>query len=145
MPPISKLNKDFLKNVLAGRKKLIPMNQVRPINVPKYDELSVIRLYKDAMAQASLAVFFPDIASEKHLPDREYFFNIINTIEPVYLDQLIRHAQTTRLTGKDAQPQDQMIEVDDFWKKELQASPFYSSNFQRLILFREPREIPDAA
>ena len=104
MPPITKLNKDFLKSVFAGKKKLMPVSQVRPVNVPKYDELSVTALYQDVMAQASLSVFFPDIISEKHLPDRDYFFTIINTVEPVYLDQLIRHAQKTRLTGKEAQP-----------------------------------------
>ena len=42
MPPITKLNKDFLKEVFAGRKHLIPQAQIRPVVVPKYDELSVM-------------------------------------------------------------------------------------------------------
>jgi hypothetical protein len=50
MPPINKLNKDFLKSVFADRKKLMPLNQVRSVNVPRYDELSVTALYKEVMA-----------------------------------------------------------------------------------------------
>ena len=44
MPPIKKVTKDFLKEVFAGRKHFIPRSQLRPIEVPKYDELSVVNL-----------------------------------------------------------------------------------------------------
>ena len=60
LPPKKKITKDFLKEVFAGRKSLIPYAQLRPIDVPHYDELSVVNLLDDAMAQASLAKFFPD-------------------------------------------------------------------------------------
>ena len=44
MPPLKKITKDFLKEVFAGRKHLIPRAQLRPIEVPRYDELSVMHL-----------------------------------------------------------------------------------------------------
>ena len=34
------MNKDFLKDVLAGRKQLLKKAEVQPIKVPSYDELS---------------------------------------------------------------------------------------------------------
>ena len=83
MPPVTKINKDFLKEVFAGRKHLIPQAQVRPVVVPKYDELSVRALYKDVMAQPEMAKYFPTAPSDKHFPDREYFFNVLNTSEPI--------------------------------------------------------------
>ena len=49
LPPIKKITKDFLKDVFAGRKNLIPRAQLPPIEVPRYDELSVIHLIKDIM------------------------------------------------------------------------------------------------
>ena len=39
------LNKDFLKQILSGQKKLLAVNEVRYINVPLYDELSVKSIY----------------------------------------------------------------------------------------------------
>ena len=35
------VNKDFLKKVLSEEKKLLSLNDVKYVNVPRYDELSV--------------------------------------------------------------------------------------------------------
>ena len=96
MPPIRKVNKDFLKQVFAGKKQLIPRNQLRPIEVPHYDELSVDGLIKDVMSIPDLGKFFPEQKTPANRPDREFFFNIINTADPDYLSALIRHAQGLR-------------------------------------------------
>ena len=39
------INKDFLKQVFDGQKRLLGMNEVRRVNVPHYDELSVKNLW----------------------------------------------------------------------------------------------------
>jgi hypothetical protein len=44
------VTKDFLKLVFSGKKDLIPLCQIKPINVPRYDELSVTALIKGVMA-----------------------------------------------------------------------------------------------
>ena len=49
MPSRKKVTKDFLKLVFAGKKDLIPQAQIRPINVPKYDELSTRALIGEVM------------------------------------------------------------------------------------------------
>ena len=41
MTLLNRVNKDFLKEVLQGHKLLLTMSEVRHINVPVYDELSV--------------------------------------------------------------------------------------------------------
>ena len=41
LPDDTMFNKDFLKQVLAEEKMLMPISQVRFINVPHYDEVSV--------------------------------------------------------------------------------------------------------
>ena len=45
LPPESMINKDFIKLVLMGSKKLVKMSNLKPINAPAYDEISVKRLY----------------------------------------------------------------------------------------------------
>ena len=54
------MNKDFIKLVLAGKKKLLKMSALTRINVPVYDELSVKRLYADAMKLPNLLDYFPN-------------------------------------------------------------------------------------
>ena len=39
------MNKDFLKEVLTGEKRLLALNEVKYVNVPLYDELSVVALW----------------------------------------------------------------------------------------------------
>ena len=127
MPPRKKMTKDFLKEVFAGRKHLIRRAQLRPIEVPKYDELSVISLIGDIMKEKELSKFFPEQRTKADLPDREYFFNVVNTSDPDYLAALIKHAHDLRFGAKNPQDNPSTIEVNEQWAKELQASPYYSS------------------
>jgi hypothetical protein len=127
MPPVRKVNKDFLKQVFAGKKQLIPRIQLRPIEVPHYDELSVDALIKDVMTIPDLGKFFLEQKTPANRPDREFFFNIINTVDPDYLSALIRHAQGLRFGSSARSKEDNIIEVNEYWRKELEASPNYSS------------------
>ena len=70
MPPRNKVTKDFLKEVFAGRKHLIPRPQLRPIEVSKYDDLSVVSLIADIIKEKELAKFFPEQRTKADLLDR---------------------------------------------------------------------------
>ena len=39
------VNKDFLKDVLGGKKSLLSISEIRCVCVPKFDELSVKGIY----------------------------------------------------------------------------------------------------
>ncbi len=79
------------------------------------------------MATKDLGRFFPDQRTLSDLPDRDYFFNVINTVEPDYLAALIKHAQNQRFENKVTDENPNIIKVTSFWKKELEASPYFSS------------------
>ena len=49
VPEIRYLNKDFLKQVFVEKKKLLSMIDIRPIHIPKYDEVSVKNMIKDIL------------------------------------------------------------------------------------------------
>ena len=106
---------------------------MRPIVVPKYDELSVVGLIEEVMKEKELAKFFPDQRTKADLPDREFFFNVVNTSDPDYLSALIKHAHEQRFGAKNPQDNPNVIEVNDQWTKELQASPYYCSKINYLI------------
>ena len=45
LPPEYMLNKDFLKAVLTEQKSLLQLEQVKRVNVPLFDELSVVKIW----------------------------------------------------------------------------------------------------
>ena len=79
------VNKDFLKDVLAGKKMLLKKADIQQIMVPHYDELSVKRLWPDLKKDAEFLQYFPDVYPNDKGPPREYFFNVLNTVHPEYL------------------------------------------------------------
>ena len=117
MPPRKKVKKDFLKEVFAGLKHLIPWAQLRPIDVSKYDELSVVSLIADIMKEKDLAKFFPEQRTKADLPDRQFFFNVVNTSDPDYHAALIKHAHDLRFGGKNPQDNPTTIEVNEQWAR----------------------------
>ena len=92
VPDDTMINKDFLKQVLTEEKELIPIRHVNFVNVPMYDELSVKRLWPDMRMSPDFMKFFPDKLPKGRLPSREYFFNVMNTINEEYMARLIKHA-----------------------------------------------------
>jgi hypothetical protein len=45
LPSKGNFNKYFLKTILEGKKALLPMSELKPINIPRYDEVSLKRMY----------------------------------------------------------------------------------------------------
>jgi hypothetical protein len=94
LPPEYMMNKDFLKEVLTENKSLLRLDEVSRINVPLYDELSVINIWPMMKQEKKFMLYF--LMSKGRVPDREYFFNILNTFQPAYLQSLIKHANEQR-------------------------------------------------
>ena len=90
------VNKDFLKEVFKEEKSLMPLDRVKRISVPLYDELSVISLWPMMKDDAEFMKYFPSQLAKGRVPDREYFFNILNTLQPAYIQALVKHANDQR-------------------------------------------------
>ena len=96
LPPDLMMNKDFLRDVLSEKKKLLKLKDVKFIFVPKYEELSVKNLFPHLKEQPDFMIYFPDRYPKGHPPDREYFFNVLNTLNPKYVSKIISHANLSR-------------------------------------------------
>ena len=120
------MNKDFLKEVFAEDKELLELKEVRWINVPLFDELSVIKIWPMTKEDTQFMKYFPQKLPKGRVPDREYFFNILNTLYPLYVQEIIRHANDQRNSvANDAQARE-TIEVSDKWWEALNDVPFIS-------------------
>ena len=62
------------------------------MNVPKYDELSVKKFWPLMFNVEDFMKYMPDPTADGRLPDREYFWNVLNTVNPAYVRDLIKHS-----------------------------------------------------
>ena len=127
MPPPGQVNKDFLRQVFVGEKKLLKKKQVEYIHVSHYQELSVKNMWQDLKLDPDFKIYFQDEYPQDRLPSRSYFFDILNTTYPVYLAEVIKHAQNARNTLEGEDCKKHAIKVSDEWYDELQRMPFLSS------------------
>jgi len=123
------LNKDFLKEVLVEEKLLLPLNDVKRINVPLYDELSVVTLWPMMKEDKEFMQFFPTKMAKGRVPDREYFMNILNTVNGDYLQQVMKHAHEERASGNGMAKAKETIEISDKWWDSLNALPYVSRKY----------------
>jgi hypothetical protein len=68
--------------------------------MPMFDELSVVSLWPDMQNDEHFMVYFPDKQAKNRLPERDYFFNIMNTLMEEYTQAIMRHANEQRTTGE---------------------------------------------
>ena len=123
------INKDFLKEVFSEDKELLELINVRWINVPLFDELSVVNIWPMTKENKQIMKYFPNKLPKGRVPDREYFFNILNTFQPLYVDQIIQHANAQRNSVASEAQAKETIEVSDKWWNALNASPFLSCKY----------------
>ena len=86
----------FAKEVLRGDKKLLKLSEVKFIQVVRYDELSVKHLYKDLWALSNMAQYFPNKYPKGRCCDRDYMFNVANTLHQDVVSEVVKHALKQR-------------------------------------------------
>ena len=72
----------MIKAIFAGDKKLLKLADVKFISVPKYDEISVKNLYGKLIELEGMGYYFPTKYAKERQCDREYLFNVANTLHP---------------------------------------------------------------
>ena len=97
--------------------------------MPKYDELSIKSLFDKFKGDAKVTVYLPDRLPKGRLPDRSYFFNVLHSVHPQYVKQMIRVAQDNRHKVSQKSLDDGVIRVSDDWWKKLNEVPFSSGKY----------------
>ena len=120
------LNKDFLRQILAEDKKLLALSDVKWIEVPKYDELAVNSIFDRFKADEGLMAYLPDRLPKGRVPDRTYFFNVLHSLYPEFVKQMVRVAQDNRHVAAKNSFDNGVVKVSDDWWKKLNDIPFTS-------------------
>jgi len=98
VPPEKMLNRDFMKQLLVEDKKLLELRHVIHASVPRFDELSVKKFWPLMQRDQVFMQYMPDPTPDGRLPEREYFWNVLNTLHTAYVQRLIEHANAQRMT-----------------------------------------------
>jgi hypothetical protein len=64
---------------------LFKIGDINYILVPIYEELSVKKILDMVKHESEIISYLPDELLTKKIPEREYFFNILNTVYPGFL------------------------------------------------------------
>ena len=92
LPPENHVNKDFLKQLFIDEKKVLKAAGVRQIIVPKLDELNTSPILGMIEEGDILRDYYPYDYFKKKKPDSTFVLNMMNTVHPGYLDELISYA-----------------------------------------------------
>ena len=87
----------FLRAIFCNKKKALKQTKVQSIVVPHYDELSVKNLYGDAMKDELVKDYLPELEQNSNrIPERDFFFGILNSLRPQYLRKVIDDSNRVR-------------------------------------------------
>ena len=75
---------------------------------------------------ATFMKYFPDKLPKGRLPDRDYFWNVFNTLNEEYVSELVRRANEQRNTAAHQQEAERVMQVSEDWWDKLNAVPFIS-------------------
>ena len=126
MLPYDMITKDHLKDVLAGKKKLLKIKDVNFCNPPAFDEIGVKNLFEKVMRMPEVKIFFPEIWPKGRQCDKSYFYNVWNTIHEDQVQNVIKHANSVRYSLMSDEVKDNSIIITKEWQDELESMPFTS-------------------
>ena len=85
-----------MKNLINGNSEIMYIKNVDFVHVPQFDELKPLNVLKKMNLQENNKTLYkkilnycPEIKYRGYPKDREFFFNILNTIEPKIVDKMV--------------------------------------------------------
>ena len=101
---------EFLKDVFAGRKRLLRQDQVRHVEVPRFKEFATKHLLAACLQDAELMPFLPTLKATDTI-NKQWLFDVIATIKPGWWQQQIDSAMQRRLEQGSKNHKPQAIEM----------------------------------
>ena len=78
--------------ILTKQKRFLPRSSLKSVDVGNYPELSVKAMYKEFVTRADVEPYMPPKINKGRQADKEYFFNVVNTLHEEELQSMLDHA-----------------------------------------------------
>ena len=83
------------------------MDQVKNVNVPNFDEFAVKRVFPKIKHNVDFMSYIPELSAGT-LIDRKYFYDVLVTLYPDYVANMIKNAYIKR-AGRYSKPEEEAI------------------------------------
>ena len=108
----------------------MPLSACKMVNVPCYDELAVKNIWPSCQKMPDIMKFFPDSLPKGRLPDRQFFWTVLNTLNTEYVTQCIEHATKARNAAGLNSTEEETIVVTSQMHEVLKDAPMISRKFR---------------
>ena len=102
------------------------MSEVKFCHSPSFDETSVKNIYNKVVKMEGMAVYFPDKFPKGRTCEKEYMYNVWNTMYPESVEMVIEHANKLRYSVEEDKEKSNAITITDEWQAEIDRLPFIS-------------------
>ena len=111
------LKRDFLRQILADKKRLLKLSKVKQIEFEKHEELSVVDLFGKFKNDEELMSLCTDCSPKECLLDCIQFFNILNSINLRIEQSLSRTYNNMHVTKKIEKDLDIINVSEEGWQR----------------------------
>ena len=92
-----------MKEILSGERSYYKIQNIKWVTVPNFDECCPKKIIesKNLKQQKEILQYCPEVYDRGYPKDREYFFNILNSIFPHSIEKMVFDAVQRRRKEKD--------------------------------------------
>ena len=110
---------------------MFKLQDIKPILVPQYEELTADKMYSKVKGYIeNFADYFPDY-DESYIPPRKYFWDIFSTLNQELAEKFIDHSIKER--NKQKVTQESKIEISEEIMNQINKKHFYSRQKGRAL------------
>ncbi len=127
LPAYGKCSMKFLQSITYRQKLFLYQKNVNTMRVPCWEEMSMLKMWPQACNHPQFRQYMPE--DYFHKPgnrDRTYFWGVIATLLPDWVDQLIRECRQKRDDNRRPAVVHDFSNLDDEWREFLLDEPFQS-------------------
>ena len=124
----------FMQDIMWGEKRFFLKSQTKHMDVPKWEELSIEKIWYEAMRIVDFRHYIPTDWDSVRKVERAFMFLMLTTLQFDYVEQLIADCRQQRWLNKGLKRARNQVQynLSSGWAEKLLAHPFESS---KLLFF----------
>jgi len=85
-----------MQQIMAKEKLYFKRTEVKELNIPNWPELSVNRMWREAIKQPYFTMYMPDCWGPEKKTERNFFWSIFTTLQPEFVEILVDDCRRQR-------------------------------------------------
>ena len=106
VPDYERCTLEFMKQLLAGTKKALPLHKIRPVRVTERRYITVKRVVAQVKDNENWMRYLPDHPAAG---GRQFLFNVVNTLDPEYFVRAQGEVERMRIAEAQKEAEQQVV------------------------------------